>query len=300
MSEVKKMVLRPIGRKEADALVKRVHYSGKVVNNSQIHIGAFWNGKLEGAMQFGPSLDKSKLVGLVQGTKWNEFIELNRMAFSDALPRNSESRAIAIAMKILRKHAPHLKWVVSFADATQCGDGTIYRASGFVLTGIRKNTSIWEAPDGDVSDDITVKSGNPSLRVPGTRESRTSLTDNRSHKEQARAQQTIARLSVTKSGYTSAANGGASMKAYKEAGFKPLQGYQLRYLYFLDPTARERLAVPILPFSEIERLHAGMYKGQPLSRATSIESDASSAPTGRGGFNTTVALPERVEEVAHA
>lgn len=296
MSDVKQIILRPIDRKDADALVKRVHYSGKVVNNSQIHIGVFFNGNLEGAMQFGPSLDKSKLVGLVQGTEWNEFIELNRMAFSDALPRNSESRAIAIAMRILKKHASHLKWVVSFADATQCGDGTIYRASGFVLTGIRKNTSIWEAPNGDVSDDITVKSGNPGLRVPGARFSRTSLTDNRSHKEQAKAQKMVSRLSVTKAGYTAATNGGASMKAYKDAGFKPLIGYQLRYIYFLDPDVRQYLTVPVLPFSEIERLHAGMYKGQSVSRATSIEGDASSNPTGRGGINATVAL----HEVNHA
>jgi hypothetical protein len=275
MSSAKDLVLRPIERKEADALVKRVHYSGKVVNNSQIHIGAFWNGKLEGAMQFGPSLDKSKLVGLVQGTGWNEFIELNRMAFSDALPRNSESRAIAIAMKILKKHAPHLKWVISFADATQCGDGTIYRASGFVLTGINKNTQVWKAPTGETF-------------------SRTSLTDNRSHAQQAKARMVASRVQ----GEQVHEKGGASMKQYIDAGFKPLQGYQLRYLYFLDPTARQRLTVPILPFSEIERLHAGMYKGQSLSRAVSIEGDALSVPTERGRVKTITALQS--EEVAHA
>ena len=107
------------------------------MNNSQIHIGVFYGGKLEGAMQFGPSLDKRKLQGLVEGTLWNEFIELNRLAFTDNLPRNSESRALAVAMKLLRKHAPQIKWVVTFADGTQCGDGTIYRAAGFVLTGSR-------------------------------------------------------------------------------------------------------------------------------------------------------------------
>lgn len=35
-----------------------------------------------------------------------------------------------------------IEWVVSFADATQCGDGTIYRASGFLLTGIRENKTV--------------------------------------------------------------------------------------------------------------------------------------------------------------
>jgi hypothetical protein len=66
------------------------------------------------------------------------------------LPRNSESRAISIAMKLLKKHAPHVKWVLSYADATQCGDGAIYRAAGFVLTKITQNTSMWELPDGEV------------------------------------------------------------------------------------------------------------------------------------------------------
>jgi hypothetical protein len=286
LAGAKDLVLRPISRDEANALVRAVHYSHKIVNNSQVHIGVYWQGKLEGAMQFGPSLDKRKLVGLVEGTLWNEFIELNRLAFTEALPRNSESRAIGVAMRMLRQHAPQLKWVVSFADGTQCGDGTIYRASGFVLTGIKKNDQLWAAPDTDA------------------RFSRVSLTDNRSHNEQAKAQALCHRVSVTKGkaithsasmrpgigAVTTAASpgGGSSMKAYVEAGFKPLPGFQLRYLYFLDPSCRGRLTVPVLPFSEIERRGASMYLG--VTRAGSIGSDALGLQPGEGGANPTSAL----------
>lgn len=270
MGSAKDIILRPIDRKDADALVKRVHYSGKVVNNSQFHIGVFYGGRLEGAMQFGPSLDKRKIQPLVSGTLWNEFIELNRMAFSEALPRNSESRALGVAMRILRKHAPHLQWVISFADGAQCGDGTIYRAAGFVLTGIKENNSIWEASEA------------------GARFSRTSLTDNRSHKEQEAAR-AIVSLRHGGAGHDSArGGGGASMKQYIEAGFRPIPGYQLRYIYFLDPSARERLTVPILPFSEIERRGAGMYRGQ--SRAASIVADVPGVQPGEGGSIPTAAL----------
>lgn len=52
------------------------------------------------------------------------------------------------------------------------------------------------------------------------------------------------------------------MKAFKEGGWRPKDGFQLRYIYFLDPTARERLTVQIIPFSRIEELGAGMYKGK--------------------------------------
>ena len=276
MGVAKSIVLKPINSTLANATVKRLHYSGKVVNNSQFHVGVFLHGKLEGAMSFGPSLDKRKMVGLVEGTGWNEFIELNRMAFSDALPRNSESRAIGVAMRILRTHAPHLKWVVSFADGAQCGDGTIYRASGFVLTGIKANTQVWAAPTGETF-------------------SRTALTDNHSPQQKRPASAVISRTSMTKGGHNFA-TGAASMKSYEAAGFKPIPGFQLRYLYFLDPTARERLTVPILPFSEIEKRGAGMYKGKP--RAGSIASDATANHAGKCGATPTPALSSEVTDRA--
>ena len=122
MASAKDLIVKPISAKDAAALVRSVHYSGKVVQNSQLHLGVFLDGRLEGAMQFGPSLDKRKIQGLVRDTGWNGFIELNRMAFSDRLPRNSESRALGVAFRMIRKHYPHIEWVVSFSDATQCGD----------------------------------------------------------------------------------------------------------------------------------------------------------------------------------
>lgn len=239
MGSAKDIILRPIPAKDANALVKRVHYSGKVVQNSQIHIGVFYRGRLEGAMQFGPSLDKRKVQGLVAGTRWNEFIELNRMAFTDALPRNSESRAIGVAMRMLKKHAPHLKWVISFADGTQCGDGTIYRASGFVLTGIVESKNLVRRADGVVIHKMTLES-NP----------------------------TAPRPELGGRSYYEITGGKYNLAAYAKAtGGETVPGYQLRYLYFLDPTARERLTVPVLPFSTIDEMGARMYRGKRMSNA---------------------------------
>jgi len=142
MSRAKDIIIRAISAKDANAVVRRMHYSRKVVPNSQLHFGVFLDGRLEGAMQFGPSMFKDSIRPLVSGTGWNGFIELNRMAFSGKLPRNSESRAMAVAFRLIRKHYSHIEWIVSFADGTQCGDGAIYRASGFVLTGIKKNSQM--------------------------------------------------------------------------------------------------------------------------------------------------------------
>lgn len=248
----KDILLRPIDSEMANALVKRVHYSRRICSNSQFHIGVFWNGKLEGALQFGPSLDKRRMMGLVRGTQWHEFLELNRMAFTDRLPRNSESRALAVSMRILRKHAPQIKWIVTFADGTQCGDGTIYRASGFLLTSIKKNAQIWEA-DG--------AAGGPKKR--------------------------IYRATVTKATNPRRAalsGGGAGMARYVAQGFKPMRGFQLRYVLFLDPTWRDRLTVPVLPYSAIAAAGAGMYRGQ--RRGRTIDGDLPS-PLGKGGSSPT-------------
>ena len=235
MATAKDIVIKPISAKAANALVKRVHYSGKVVNNSTLHLGAFLNDKLEGAMSFGSPMDKRKVLPLVEGTKWNGMLELNRMAFSDLLPRNSESRAMSVAFRLIKKHYPHIEWILSFSDGTQCGDGAIYRASGFVLTQIKVNSSLYETPSGVPIARMTWDSATPERRVAiaaqyGLRE------------------------------YDSAS---FLSKTAKMNGMSSLVGYQLRYIYFINPDARKRLTVPILPFSRIDEMGAGMYKGIP-------------------------------------
>lgn len=116
----KEIIVKVIDSKTANEYVKKNHYSGKVVNNSTLHFGIFYHGVLGGVMSYGNSTSKEMMLNLVKDTKWNGFIELNRMAFSDLLPKNSESRALAISFRLIRKNAPHIKWIISFADATQC------------------------------------------------------------------------------------------------------------------------------------------------------------------------------------
>src|SRR3989304_6603537 len=127
MTSVKNIKIKVIPSQIANRFIKRHHYSGKIVNNSKIHFGCFLDQFLHGVMSFGPPLDKRKVISLVEDTKWNEMLELNRLAFDNHLPRNSESRCLSIVFKLLRKNAPQIKWILSFADATQCGDGVIYR-----------------------------------------------------------------------------------------------------------------------------------------------------------------------------
>lgn len=265
MGDAKNIIVKPISSQDANKIIKALHYSGKVVNNSQLHLGVFLDGKVGGAMQFGPSLDKRKIVGLVSGTLWNEFLELNRLAFADWLPRNGESRAIANAMRFIKKTYPWMKWIISFADGTQCGDGTIYRASGFCLTGFSSG-SMWILPE-----NLAAINGAPIAHRMKVQDKCSGLS-----KE-------VLRLNNGKN---------STMEEYaRRYGGEVAEGYMLRYIYFLDPTAKDRLTVPILPFSEIEKRGAGMYKGikrpkqamtgdQPEQREGSAHPDA---PIIKGG-----------------
>lgn len=248
--------IAPIKSSDANEFMRRSHYSGKVVNNSQLHLGAFLDGRLEGVMQFGPSMDKSKLIGLVTGTKWTGFIELNRMAFSPRLPRNSESRALGVAMRMIRKHYPQTEWVISFADGSQCGDGTIYRAAGFALTGITKNKTLLEFPNGKRIANLVLTA---KWDTPQVRELAASL--NVEHRPR-------------------------SLPQWYALGVKMLDGFQLRYMYFTNPAARARLTVPVLPFDAIDEQGAGMYRGERIMRTARRPKQAMAGPTSTAAVTT--------------
>nr|DAH82158.1 MAG TPA: hypothetical protein [Caudoviricetes sp.] len=239
MGSAKELIVKVIPSKIAVPFVKTHHYSGKVVNNSNLHFGVFYHGRLHGVMSFGPSLDKSKIQRLVEGTKWNEFIELNRMAFDDVLPRNSESRAISIAIRLIKKNAPQIKWIISFADGCSCGDGTIYRASGFLLTAIKPNGNLVQLPNGGKIHKMTLES-NP----------------------------TSPRDELNRKSYYDITGGNFNFKKYVAyVGGEILTGYQLRYIFFIDPEYKKRLTVPVIPFARIDEIGAGMYKGDKVTRA---------------------------------
>lgn len=238
---VKNLIIKSIDSTSAKKVIQKFHYSGKTTQNSQIHFGVFLDGVLHGALQFGPSIDKRRMAENL-GVKFNETLELNRMAFSDFLPKNSESRALGVCLRILKKTYPHLKIIVSFADACQCGDGTVYRASGFKLHSFKKNTSLLKMPDGTV-----------------------------------KAKKSLDNLSSSDGKYLSSI-------AIKN-GASALDGYQMKYLYFLDKTLEKRFK--FVDFKNIPD-SVKMYKG--VKRASSKDNVVSGFQPEEGGAIPTDAL----------
>lgn len=240
MLTAKDIKIKLIDSKSARNIISLFHYSGKSCNNSQIHFGVFINETLQGCLQYGPSIDKRRL-GKNLGIGMNDFLELNRMALSDKCPKNSESRSLSITLKMLKKQYTHLKLIVSFADACQCGDGTIYRASGFKLHSFKKNNSIFINNDGNI--------------------------------DFFHGSKKYTRIGITKNG-----------KSLKDLNLKPIDGYQMKYIYFYDKELEKRFK--FIDFKDIPS-YVKMYKGK---RIDSVESNTSSDQEEMGGESPTSML----------
>ncbi|MBM3945085.1 MAG: hypothetical protein FJ317_06300 [SAR202 cluster bacterium] len=84
---------------------------------------------------------------LVRGIKPDEMVALCRLWLSDDLPKNTESRVIAIALRALRKRTT-LKAVVSYADPAAGHIGIIYQATGWLYTGLSDAMPRFDIGDG--------------------------------------------------------------------------------------------------------------------------------------------------------
>lgn len=261
MGRAKEIIVKVLPPKVANDFVKKFHYSGKVVQNSCLHFGAFLDGILHGVMSFGSPLDKRKVLDLVHTSEgkpcaWNDMLELNRMAFDDILPKNSESRCISVAIRLLKKNAPHVKWILSFSDALQCGDGTIYRASGFSLVQINEYKEFYKLPDGNVVLAATLRlSGYTSWLKPF----------------------------ISRERFDEISNGGSKSKpVMDEIGAELLRGgYSMKYVYLIDKSCQ--ITTEIIPFAKIDELNAGMFRGKKISlseRKQKIDKSCGDSTTG--------------------
>ena len=97
MGRAKEIEVRVIPSSIAKPFIRRHHYSHKIVNNSKLHFGAFLDGKLHGVMSYGASLDKAKMQGLVEGTGWNEFLELTAWRSTNTFRETAKAVASALA-----------------------------------------------------------------------------------------------------------------------------------------------------------------------------------------------------------
>lgn len=111
--------------------VEHWHYSRSLPTPPRVAVGAWENGKYIGCVLFsrGANNNLSKMFGLDQ----TEVCELTRVALGTH--GSPVSQIVAVAIRLLRRHAPGLRLIVSYADPNEGHVGGIYQAGGWTYTG---------------------------------------------------------------------------------------------------------------------------------------------------------------------
>ena len=117
----------------------KFHYA-KTVPLTKISYNVFNNQKEWcGCITFGGGANYrlGSTYGLVNG----QFLELTRMALNGK--QESTSKAMSIAIKLIKKNYPLVKLLISYADKGQNHTGIIYQATNWILVD-ETETSGWE------------------------------------------------------------------------------------------------------------------------------------------------------------
>jgi hypothetical protein len=114
--------------------VEQNHYSHNL-NGVKISFcfSARYQGELVGAVVYGN----------MSTTAWKKFaafeekvLELRRLVFLDRVGKNAESRMVGYTLRWIKKNAPLIDVVVSYADPLHGHSGVIYKASNFRYVGL--------------------------------------------------------------------------------------------------------------------------------------------------------------------
>ena len=138
---------------------RKFHYA-KTVPVTNISYSVF-NNKKEwcGVICYG--LGANYLLGKTYGVVSGQFLELTRMALNGK--QESTSKAMAISIKLLKKHKPLVKILISYADKGQKHLGIIYQATNWYFVN-ETLSSGWEVfyenkwwHDRSIMDRMTLK-----------------------------------------------------------------------------------------------------------------------------------------------
>jgi hypothetical protein len=133
------MFIRPVNHLTTTNFYKKWHYLGNTDFLSTVNYGAYFNNFLRGVISYG-SPNAKKMKGLYDEKTQNGWWEIKRLAMDNIAPKNSESRFIAITIRLLRKNFS-VKGILTLADTKVGHTGIIYRASGFEYKGLTPQKS---------------------------------------------------------------------------------------------------------------------------------------------------------------
>lgn len=164
ITSAKQLKLTAISTNQGKEIIVRHHYLRTWPVGVVVCYGVTFQDKVYGVICFARGASP-KLWRLLGASSQYACVELVRLWLSDVCPKNSESRVIAIALRMLFIANPHIEVVGAYADTVAGHVGTVYKASGWEF--VRKTTGGDKSllmQDGTVMHKRSVNSKYGSLR----------------------------------------------------------------------------------------------------------------------------------------
>lgn len=131
-----KLKLAEVGYDAIKYACMNYHYSKTIPTGKLVAFGVWENDKFIGCVIFGRGVGNAQIERY--GIPLTEGAELVRVALRKH--ETPVTKIVSIAIKLLKKHSPGLKILVSYADSRQGHLGIIYQAGNWVYTGKAKTT----------------------------------------------------------------------------------------------------------------------------------------------------------------
>ena len=144
--------------------VEQWHYSKSLPASKKACVGVWEDGRYIGCIIF--SWGSNPNIGAPYRLCMTDVCELVRIALSQH--STTTSKIVSIAIRMLRKHCPGIRLIVSYADTEQGHIGTMYQALSFIYVGTMKTTP-WHWHNGKWVKQRTMSSACGSVRGSKTR-----------------------------------------------------------------------------------------------------------------------------------
>ena len=105
------------------------HYSKSMPAGKTVKIGLWEDGLFCRAIIY--ALGANKNIYKEFSVAPTEICELCRVAFTEH--KTPVSQALAVSLKMLKRHSPNLKVIVSYADSNQGHNGAIYQTTNWII-----------------------------------------------------------------------------------------------------------------------------------------------------------------------
>lgn len=140
-----KVIVKPVSRKMAAEICKEHPHASSLPNSAKYYMVGYLNGKVCGLAVWGYGIVPRQTPNYLfkeQG-KLSEYLELCRFFVYDWVPKNTPTAFLSATHRIIKKYAPGIKWLYTYAAGFQGLTGTIYQAANYDYIGTKLTKLIY-------------------------------------------------------------------------------------------------------------------------------------------------------------